>query len=96
MKRSDIGTVSGFRSAGFTILESGVQEKFGIEAGIVFWGERSAIDFQAVVRGSRFEISRVEKEEWSLTLWQVGSNSERCGCLSLKYSVKLTMKAVVS
>jgi hypothetical protein len=61
-----------------------------------FWGERSTIDFQAVVRGSRFEINRVEKEEWSLTRWQVGNNSERSGCLSLKCSVNLTMKAVVS
>ena len=38
MKRSDIGTVSGFPSAGFAILESGVQEKFGIEGGFVSLG----------------------------------------------------------
>jgi hypothetical protein len=36
VKRSDFGTVSGFRSAGFAILESGVQEKFDIEGGIAF------------------------------------------------------------
>lgn len=34
---------------------------------LYFWGGRNTTDFRAVVQGSRFEISRVEKEEWSLT-----------------------------